>query len=177
MEQSATEEELRAIIANNDVAATTVASGGGGGGGGGGGAGVGSAGGAPVAIVVEDRSRPVRMKNKAPALWASRGVGSEGSGGSGGAGQAPAVLGSAQPGELYTFQLALLLKDPNGTALTVSSVTFTDLVGTSSAAPPPAPASAVPSISAADLHCMNTNGTDYWGRVYSPVNPVVIRCG
>jgi hypothetical protein len=175
MEQSATDEELKAIIANNDVAATTVARGGGDGGDG---DGTGSGGGAPVAVVVEDRSRPIRMKNKAPALWASRGVGSGGSGGSGSAGEAPSVLGSAQPGELYTFQLALLLKDPNGTALTVSSVTFTDLVGTSSPPLPsaPAPASAAPSIPAADLHCMNTNGTDYWGRAYSPVNPVVLRC-
>ena len=61
--------------------------------------------------------------------------------------------GVAQLGEHYTMQLALFAHSAN---VAVSSVTVSDLqLGTG--------AGVIPSTNS---HCMNTNGTDYWGRAY-----------
>eukprot|EP01062_Namystynia_karyoxenos_P039556 TRINITY_DN28723_c0_g6_i1.p1 TRINITY_DN28723_c0_g6~~TRINITY_DN28723_c0_g6_i1.p1 ORF type:complete len:1255 (+),score=349.79 TRINITY_DN28723_c0_g6_i1:72-3767(+) len=99
--------------------------------------------GAAAVAVGVDRSQPLRMRRAPPYGWA----------GVAAAGGLYSFAGSCQPGEHYTFQVGLWAhKSPVG----LSSVSFTDLRSKGGAV-----------ISAAAMRCMNTAGTDYWGRPYA----------
>ena len=67
-------------------------------------------------------------------------------------------------GEHYTFQLAVYA---HKAAAVVEAVTFTDLTTSSSSSSSSSTSFSAPlpqAIQSTALHCMNFNGSDYWGR-------------
>jgi hypothetical protein len=108
----------------------------------------------PVLLFTEGREQPIRMQDKLPAAWAHRDLTTP-----------PAFNGSAQPSERFTFQIALWA---HKTAVTVEAVVFTALVlGGNGGVTIPLTA----------IHCMNTDGVDFWARPYTPESPVLVRVG
>ena len=125
-------------------------------------------GGQGIIAVAEVREHPVKMKQQLPMRWV--GYPTE-----------PQLEATVQPGEHFTFQVALANNvdaevvntscaycAPIGrcdqapwnasdcTPTNVTAVTFDDLLGPASARIP-----------AAALRCMNTEGVDFWGRDYT----------
>lgn len=93
-----------------------------------------------VLLVVEDRTRPVRMVRHLPQLWHAR---LKAHGGD----SLATFRGNARPGEAYTFQVALYASRQN---ITISHVVYSS------------------ELQALSPSCMNLEGSDYWGRPYIP---------
>ena len=105
----------------------------------------------PLAVMAEVRERVVRMWRELPLLWTQRACG-----------ELTSFSGSAQPGEAYTLQVAVYAVS---TPVEVTSVSFSDFAVEGGGEPLPAAA----------FSCMNTNVTDYWGRVRSNTQTVAPR--
>ena len=102
-------------------------------------------------VVAEVREHPVRMRSRLPARWLSANL------------SHPAILGAVQPGENFTFQLAVhAVADTAG----VTGVSFTPLVQAAGAAVLPA----------RQLRVMNMGGLDFWSRPFS-VPVVTVAAG
>ena len=130
-------------------------------------------GGQGIIAVAEARENPVKMKRQLPMRW----VGSP---------TQPQLEATVQPGEHFTFQVALLshvdaevvntscaycapinkcdqapYNASDCTPTNVTAVTFDDLLGPAGARIP-----------AAALRCMNTEGVDFWGRDFTTTTQV-----
>eukprot|EP01050_Picozoa_sp_SAG11_P004903 SAG11_NODE_326_length_10708_cov_6.937035_4_plen_1050_part_00 len=108
--------------------------------------------GAKLLVVPEHREHPVRMLSQLPARWAEADT------------KHPTYKGIVQPGENFTFQLALYAPAEH---VAVTDVSFTELVASGGHVqqqrrrqwqrrPAVIPGSA--------LRCMNMGGVDFWGR-------------
>ena len=106
--------------------------------------------GAKLLVVPEQREFPVRMLSQLPARWASAET------------KRPAYEGVAQPGENFTFQLAVYAP---AEAVAVTDISFTDLV-----------TSGKDTIAGSSLRCMNLGGVDFWARSFSHAS-VTVRAG
>ena len=122
-----------------------------------------SASSSPVIVVPEDRARPIRMTTKLPYIWTQRSH----------AELTTFTSGPVQPGEHYTFQLAVYA---HSTDVVVDGVTFSDLAS-SSPSPAPSSSSSLAAIASSAMHCMNFNGSDYWGRSYRAEEDVLLAQG
>lgn len=108
----------------------------------------------PLIVVPEVREHVVKMRNSLPSRWVD--LPSE-----------TPLRGTVQPGEHYSFQLAVVNMNSGHTAappLVVSDVTFSDLTMQGK------------SIPASALACMNTKGSDFWGRDFV-VDHVLVPAG
>ena len=106
----------------------------------------------PLAVVVaEHREHPVRMRWRLPHRWTNASI------------HSPSFSAAVQPGEHFTFQLAV---HAPYVPVTITSVSFTDLSGAEPALQPSATKSTadVGAIPAVALRVFNMEGTDYWGR-------------
>ncbi|MDR3692442.1 MAG: DUF6067 family protein, partial [Fimbriimonas sp.] len=97
----------------------------------------------PYWVFPEDRTRPVRMFDRIPALWAARGPSN-------------ALVGEARPNEYYVYQLAVC---PRTSDLKDVRIDFDDLVGPGGRR-----------IAKNRLTCFNLGGTNWDG---SPLHKVV----
>ena len=121
---------------------------------------------AAALVFPEDRRWPVRMRNKLPVAWTQRQIA-----------DIKSFHGVVRAGERYTLQLAVFAHRAN---VKVVAVTFSDLTvqsdGTGNYKRPTTAQQAkspLTRIPASAIHCMNFNGSDYWGRAYVPPQPVV----
>jgi hypothetical protein len=89
-------------------------------------------------VFPEDRMYPVKMKNHLPARWMGKAASSS-------------FSGNAAKGENYTYQLALYPLQQ----LDDISVSFSDLTNGKAV------------ISAKQMYCINTGGTDYAGKLFT----------
>ncbi|HEY4319850.1 MAG TPA: glycoside hydrolase domain-containing protein [Gemmatimonadales bacterium] len=94
----------------------------------------------PFAVVVEDRSRPVRMRTDVPLIWTARGTGI-------------VLLGPALHDEYYVFQLAVWTP----VALDSIAVHYADARGRATR------------VAASAFSCINTSGVNWLGVAMAPV--------
>lgn len=107
---------------------------------------------API-LVPEVRTAAVRMLRAVPESWTARDTGS-----------LRAFRGAAQPGEAFSFQIAVFA---HSAAATVAAVRCSDLKPSSSSW-----AWATATIPASACRCLNLNGTNYWGQPYAAADAV-----
>ena len=107
---------------------------------------------ASVVLVGEDRSQPLRGDTYIPSFWLAKPCS-----------ELQRFSGAAQPGEVYTFQIAAVSE--KDTADTVTTVSFDALKGAAHGG----------SIAASALNSMSTNGFDYWGRPMTLKQPLQPR--
>jgi hypothetical protein len=96
-------------------------------------------------VVPEAREFPIRMRWQIPHRWIGKSSIAT-----------PLFSAKAQPGEHFTFQLAVVNLQPTD-KIYVHSVEFSALRGESGSS----------AISAGSLRCMNFGGVDFWGRNFS----------
>ena len=102
---------------------------------------------AVAVLVPEVREFPVRMRWQLPQRWVGK------------SGVEPLFAAKAQPGEHFTFQLAIVNVQPSKT-IQVQNVQFTALQAQGEGQG----GSMIPGSS---LRCMNLGGRDFWGRNFS----------